>query len=215
MNWQAALQAALPFVPAFLLSISVHESAHALAALRLGDDTASRLGRISLYPPRHMELFGTVILPVISLWGLGIIYGYAKPTPVDPGKLGSPKRDFSLVALAGPLSNFLLALLSALAGRALMNAPGAASQALQAFCAASLTLNVLLGLVNALPLPGFDGIKTLYVFLPDAWCWRISRAERLAVFYLALLSLVGATGWLWNLARILLGLVSALTGFPA
>jgi Zn-dependent protease len=214
MNWDAPWALWLPYVPAFLLAISVHESAHALAAKWLGDDTASRLGRISLYPPRHIDPFGTLVLPLISAWLLGLVFGYAKPTPVDPGKLRRPKADFSMVALAGPLSNLALALLSALAGKALLLL-GVQDPLALAFCSASLTLNVILALVNLLPLPGFDGIKALYVFLPDAWCWKLSQADRYGILYLALIGALGGFGWLSLAIRWTLGLFSGLLELPA
>lgn len=213
LKLQQVIISVLPYVPAFLLAISVHESAHAWMARRCGDDTAAAQGRISLYPPRHIDPFGTLLLPILSFWLMNFIFGYAKPTPVDPGKLRRPKADFSLVALAGPVSNFLLAILSAMAGRALL-AAGIDSAVLQSVCVASVILNVVLGLINLLPLPGFDGIKALYYFLPDEWCWRLNRADRSSVLVLALLSLLGGFAWLGIVVDALVRLSSRVLGFP-
>jgi Zn-dependent protease len=213
MNLEHGLRTWLPYVPAFLLSLSVHESAHALVAKLCGDDTAARQGRISLYPPRHMEIFGTLILPILSVVSLGMFYGYAKPTPVNPERLRQPKRDFSLVALAGPGSNFALALLSALAGRALLPfAPSAGP--LIVVCSASVELNLLLGLINILPLPGFDGLKALYVFFPDNWGYRLNQMDRGSILILLLVSMVGGLAWLGMLLEILLHLSNSWLGFP-
>jgi Zn-dependent protease len=213
LNLGQLMAVLLPYVPAFLLAISVHESAHAWVARRCGDSTAADQGRISLYPPRHVDPFGTILLPVLSLWLLGFFFGYAKPTPVNPARLRRPKRDFSWVALAGPLSNFLLALLSALAGRLALSA-GADSAALISVLSASVTLNLVLGLLNLMPVPGFDGIKALYVLLPDSWCWRLNRADRSSILILALLSVFGAFSWLVPAVRALSMLSGQWLGFP-
>jgi Zn-dependent protease len=213
MNWQQQILEWLPFVPAFLLAISVHESAHAWMALKRGDNTAAQRGRISLYPPRHIDFFGSIVLPILSKAALGFFYGYAKPTPVDPAKLRRPKADFSLVALAGPLANLGLALLSAVAGRMLL--PWVAqARPLLVLLEASVELNLCLGVLNLCPLPGFDGMKALYVLLPDSWCWRLNRAERWGMIFLLLASALGALGWIMVLVGASLSLLGRVVGFP-
>jgi Zn-dependent protease len=215
VNWQDAMLSWLPWVPAFLLSISVHESAHAWMAMARGDNTAASRGRISLYPPRHVDLFGTILLPILSGYvsNMQVIYGFAKPTPVDPAKLKRPKADFSLVAAAGPISNLILALLSALLGRLLL--PFAESmQGLLLVLKASVEINLILGMINLLPLPGFDGMKILYVLLPDTWCWRISRAERWGLFLLFFASYWGIFNWIWIAQKLSLNFVAQWVGFP-
>jgi Zn-dependent protease len=206
-------------LPLLLLAVSVHESAHALAALKLGDSTAADQGRISLYPPRHIDLVGSLLLPLLMLWaGPGLAYGYAKPTPVDPGRLRSPKRDYSLVALAGPLSNFGLALACAALAKALglwawLSAPAGT------LLGWGITLNVLLGFFNLLPLPGFDGMKALYVFLPDAWCWRLNRPSWTFFLVLILALYLHKLDWIFIPAGALVQLLciwsGALPPFPA
>ena len=213
MNWQAKLLNLLPLLPAFLLAFSVHESAHGLAALWLGDPSAKKQGRISLYPPRHFDLFGSLILPLLSLPLLQVFYGYGRPAPVDPGRLRRPKPDFSLVALAGPLSNFVLALASAGLGRLLM--PWASVLGpLLVVCEASVELNLILGAISLLPLPGFDGMKALYFALPDEWCWRLNRAERWGLLYLAALSAFGGLAWLATFSDFSVHLIGRIAGFP-
>lgn len=171
-------------LPLLLLALSVHESAHAWVALKLGDSTAAEQGRISLYPPRHLDMMGSLLLPLFTLWISkgGFAYGYARPTPVDPSRLLKPKRDYSLVALGGPVSNLGLALIFAAAARL---TAGLGVPAFGDVLGWGITLNVLLGCINLLPMPGFDGIKALYVFLPDSWCWRLNRAE--PFFFMVLL----------------------------
>jgi Zn-dependent protease len=206
-------------LPLLLLAVSVHESAHALAASKLGDSTAAEQGRISLYPPRHMDLVGSLLLPLLMLWvSQGLAYGYAKPTPVDPGRLRSPKRDYSLVALAGPLSNLGLALACALLAKAL-SAWAGLSAASGMILGWGISLNVLLGFFNLLPLPGFDGVKALYVFLPDAWCWRLNRPSWTFFLVLILAFYLHLLEWVFIPAGALIQLLCLWSGaalpFPA
>lgn len=213
MSWQNSLALWLPYVPALLLAVSVHESAHGLTARLLGDDTASRAGRISLYPPRHFDAIGFLLVPAFCLTQLGLPFAYGKPAPVDPGKLRAPKGGFSLVALAGPLSHFALALLSALACRALL--PFASSLGpLLMVASASVTVNLSMGLLHSLPLPGFDGMKALYVFLPDAWCWSLNRGARASLVVLALLAAMGRLNWLPLALEGLLQVTGKIFGIP-
>ncbi len=190
------------FLPLLLLGLSVHEASHAFAAWRLGDPTAKQAGRLTLYPPRHIDLFGSVLLPMILLaLPLGFTFGWAKPTPVDPGKLGHPKRDYSLVALAGPLSNLALALLFALAVKA--GGSALAMGPLGMLLGAGIFINVMLGWFNLLPLPGLDGLKACYAFLPDEWCWRLSRSEPMFLFLLLVLMYLGLFGWAFAPIRVI------------
>lgn len=167
------------YLPLLLLGVSVHEAAHAWTAYKRGDPTARNLGRTSLLPFGHVDLLGTLLLPgMLMAMGAPFLFGYAKPTPVNPGRLKAPKRDFSLVALAGPLANFALALAFAAAAFVCLRVLGLGGDAARAVLAAGIVVNVLLGWINLLPLPGFDGIKVLYVLLPDEWCWRLQRGNR-------------------------------------
>jgi Zn-dependent protease len=177
----------LLYLPLLLLAVSAHEAAHAWAALRLGDDTAAKQGRVSLLPFSHVDLWGTLILPLLLLaLQSPFLIGYAKPTPVDAGKLRRPKRDFSLVAVAGPLGNLALAVGLAALGALLFGVLGLESPEGQVIVAAGIFVNALLACLNLLPLPGFDGLKALYAFLPERWCWRLQRADSLFFLVLAL-----------------------------
>jgi Zn-dependent protease len=152
-----------------LFSLTVHESSHALAARQLGDDTAYRLGRVSLNPMVHIDPIGTILVPIIALLlPGGMLFGWAKPVPVNGFRLRNPLRDHALIAAAGPASNLLLALVFAVllgivAGfghRGLFSGGGTAGAAgvfLRLLCQWGISLNILLALFNLIPLPPLDG----------------------------------------------------------
>lgn len=149
-----------------LVSLTVHEMAHAWTADRLGDSLARRLGRVSLNPAVHVDLFGTVILPLVAfLSGLPII-GWAKPVPVNLGALREPRRDFMVIAAAGPASNLLLAGLASLALHALAGLPGAGGGTTLWTLRLALQVNVLLALFNLVPIPPLDGGNVVGGLLP-------------------------------------------------
>jgi Zn-dependent protease len=146
----------LTFYVVLLFAISVHESAHAWAALKMGDDTAARLGRISLNPLVHIDPFGTVIVPLImSLTGIPLI-GWAKPTPVHAGNFRKLARGQILVAGAGPASNFTLAALFILAWAVVMGTPLRGTP-VEVIVYAGVVINVILGVFNLIPIPPLDG----------------------------------------------------------
>ena len=186
----------LVYLPMLVLAVTVHEASHAWAADRLGDPTARKLGRVSLLPTSHVDLWGTLILPGLLLAiQAPYLFGYAKPTPVDPGRLRSPKRDFSLVALAGPGGNVGLALAFSAAGFFCFRWLGIDSPDAKTLVGAAIATNVLLAWLNLLPLPGFDGLKALYVLLPDEWCWHLQRSERMMFLVLIAGAFLGFLNW--------------------
>ena len=161
---------------AVIIGIVVHESAHALAAYVLGDSTARSRGRISLNPLAHIDPFGTVLLPLLMVLAGGPVFAYAKPVPVYLGNLKNPKRDEVLVALAGPLSNILLALVAALLYGVLLGAvlvPGLSAGTLSlgfangiaSFLVTLMSVNLSLAFFNLIPLPPLDGSSILVMFL--------------------------------------------------
>jgi len=170
-------------IAAFLFAISIHESAHAWSANRLGDPTARLLGRISLNPLRHIDPVGTVLFPLLGYLSGLPMFGWAKPTPVDIGRLRRPRRDDVLVSAAGPASNFLVALaaVTLLLGIRLFSAQGAAVvgglttgvvhgdsllTAVALLFYRFLLINLLLGVFNLIPIPPLDGSHILAGVLP-------------------------------------------------
>ncbi|WP_297721101.1 site-2 protease family protein, partial [Intestinimonas sp.] len=162
MNWAGLIDLLLS-VAAILLCLTVHETCHGLAAWALGDPTAKRLHRLSLNPLRHIDPFGALMMLVAG-------FGWAKPVPVDPRYFRNPKSGMAVTALAGPLSNLLMAYLALLL-RAVLLAfyrPGAVVlEGAVGFCETLAVLNVGLGLFNLIPFPPLDGSKVLGAFLPD------------------------------------------------
>lgn len=161
---------------AVIIGIVVHESAHALAAYILGDSTARSRGRISLNPLAHIDPFGTVLLPLLMVLAGGPVFAYAKPVPVYLGNLKNPKRDEVLVALAGPLSNILVAFVAALVYGVLLGAvlvPGLSAGTLSfgfangiaSFLVTLMSVNLSLAFFNLIPLPPLDGSSILVLFL--------------------------------------------------
>jgi Zn-dependent protease len=189
----------LYFVLAFLVllaSLTVHEAAHAVTADRLGDPTARTLGRASLNPLVHIDPVGTVLLPLAAVATGVPLIGWAKPVPVVPSRLGHPRRDFMLVAAAGPASNLALAVLAAIALRAF--APAGAEGALPAVLVTVVQLNILLAIFNLVPVPPLDGGNVLSGLLPPAAArgFDALRPYGFLVLYGLMLS-----GWLWTLIQ--------------
>ena len=145
-----------------ILSLSVHEAAHAWSAERLGDTTARMLGRVSLNPAVHVDPIGTILFPLIGMLSGAPIFGWAKPVPVNTVNLrGNWKQKFMLIAAAGPASNLVLATIGALVLGVLRGASLSTSDTVQAFLVAMVELNVLLAVFNMIPLPPLDGGNVL------------------------------------------------------
>lgn len=186
-------------VAVLLFSLTVHEAAHAWSAYRLGDATAKRLGRMSLNPLVHIDPIGTLVLPIVAAVTGAPLIGWAKPVPVDTRQLGHPRRDFMLVAAAGPASNIVLAVAAALVLRL---APGAAAGAgaldvagpIAGIAALALQVNLLLALFNMIPVPPLDGGNVLGGLLGGAWRRRYEALRPYGVFILYGLMFSGALG---------------------
>jgi Zn-dependent protease len=174
-----------------IFAITVHEVAHGWVAKKYGDNTASSLGRLTLNPIKHIDLFGTIILPgILIITKTGFIFGWAKPVPVDPRNFKNPLKDMAIVALAGPVSNLLMAL-----GWALIIRLEAISHPLIYSGVAGIVINLVLALINLLPIPPLDGSRILTGMLPGYWAWQYNRLERYGFIILLLLlytNLLGA-----------------------
>jgi Zn-dependent protease len=161
-----------------VIAITFHEAAHGFVAHRLGDNTAYQLGRVSFNPLKHIDPFGTVILPAILLLSHSpFLFGYAKPVPVNFRNLNHPRLDMVWVALAGPATNILLAVVAALAFHALGLAPENATQWLADNLKNALIINVVLAIFNMLPIPPLDGGRVAVGLLPNVLAYPLSRLE--------------------------------------
>jgi Zn-dependent protease len=161
-----------------IIAITFHEAAHGFVAHLLGDDTAWWLGRVSLNPVKHIDPFGTLLLPGILLWlHAPFLFGYAKPVPVNFQKLKSPRRDMVLVAAAGPAMNFGLAVVAGLTFHIVGYLPVSAARWLAANLRNALLLNVVLAVFNLFPLPPLDGGRILVGLLPGTAAAAFSRLE--------------------------------------
>jgi Zn-dependent protease len=175
-----------------ILSITSHEAAHGLVADRLGDPTARERGRLTLNPIPHIDLFFTILLPlVLLLSGTGIIFGGAKPVPVNVSRLRNPRRDWALVGVAGPGSNVLIAIgLSALLGAAAFLGLAGPSSGLAEILALGIFINALLAVFNLIPIPPLDGSRVVQYFLSGealAWYRSLERFGLLIVVGLVVL----------------------------
>lgn len=203
-----------------LFAITLHEAAHGYAALKFGDRTAQMLGRISLNPLRHIDLVGTILVPLVILivskltGGAGILFGWAKPVPVNFGQLRRPKQDMLWVAAAGPGANLLMALIWAgilKLGLAIAGSPLAMPMALMG--AAGIIINAILMALNLLPLPPLDGGRILVSLLPNHLAYKVAQIEPYGLFILLGLMFLGVLGvFMWPLIQAIVTLAALVYG---
>ncbi len=176
-----------------LFAVTVHEVAHGWVAQRLGDPTAMMLGRLTLNPLKHIDPVGTVLVPMLLLLMGGFVFGWAKPVPITWENLRNPKRDMILVAAAGPLANLAMAFFWAFIMKLALVLPTVGPPFQSLILAmfymgvAGITINILLMVLNLLPLPPLDGGRVLAGFLPDKMSWQFNRIEPYGLLILLLL----------------------------
>ena len=222
----SGLYFASTWIVPLVIAITLHEAAHGYVALRLGDDTALRAGRISLNPLRHVDLVGTLIIPGLLLFARApFLFGYAKPVPVDFSRLRAPRRDMVWVAGAGPATNIALAAASSLLLHVVGLFPAPAAEWLARNLVNSMWINVLLAVFNLIPLPPLDGGRIAVGLLPDGIARPLSRLEPFGLVILIgalfLLPYLGRSlgmdinifHWLIGVpSRFLMELIATLTG---
>ena len=212
LDLAAMLREATTWVLPVIFAVTFHEAAHGFVAYRLGDDTAARAGRLTLNPLAHVDPFGTVLLPALLFISSGFLFGYAKPVPVNFGRLHHPRRDTVLVALAGPGMNVALAVVSSLLFYGVDWMPSSTAQWAAANLVHSIQLNAVLCVFNMLPFPPLDGGRVAVGILPRFLARPLARVEPYGMLILLLLFIASYIG-----ARSGLGfsLVGWLIGVPA
>lgn len=175
-----------------LFAITVHEVAHGWAALCFGDKTAKLSGRLTLNPIKHIDMMGTVVVPLLMLMVSNFIFGWAKPVPVDARNMRHPRTDMIVVSLAGPVANFIMALLWALLVRYAVLFPGTMQSWLVHMGFAGVFINLVLGVLNCLPIPPLDGGRALCNILPPRLGWMLYQVEPYGFVILILLMMTGA-----------------------
>ncbi len=185
------LEVVLTAGPIFLFSLVFHEYCHALAASRLGDKTAEWTGRLTLNPMVHIDLFGSIIMPLMGMW-TGFIFGWAKPVPFNPRNLRNAPRDTMIIALAGPVSNLVLlaacvALTRAMVMGGLVAGDGVIVATFVQMMVWGIYINALLAVFNMIPLPPLDGSKVLAYFLDSGTASRLLRFNPMMSFFIIIM----------------------------
>ena len=185
--------AALPV----LFAITIHEVAHGWVAKKLGDPTAMMMGRLTLNPLKHIDPIGTVVVPIALLLMTGFMFGWAKPVPVTWENLRNPKRDMALVAVAGPASNLIMAIgwvLIMKLGYMLGGTFDWLAWPLVKMAEIGILINLILMILNLIPIPPLDGGRVLSGLLPGPWAWKLSRIEPYGLIIMVVLMVTGLLG---------------------
>jgi Zn-dependent protease len=184
-----------------IFAITLHEVAHGYVAKKLGDNTASMLGRLTINPLKHIDIIGTVIVPLALFFMGGFLFGWAKPVPVDWRNLKNPRRDMALVAVAGPAANILMAIFWAIVARVGIEMQLSSPWIAMVFASmgvAGIFINVFLAVLNMVPIPPLDGSRIVTSFLSDQAARKYNSIERYGFIILLVLLATGI------LAKILL-----------
>lgn len=198
MDFANLIQTVAIYALPVLFAITIHEAAHGYAARRLGDNTAWMLGRVTLNPIKHIDPVGTIAMPLVLYIATSgaFLFGYAKPVPVNFGHLRKPKRDMVWVALAGPASNFVQAIVWALA-LVMLRAAGVDEPFFIRMAQAGILVNLLMWAFNLFPIPPLDGGRILVGLLPWKQSQWVSRIEPFGFFIVIGLVLLGVLGTYW------------------
>lgn len=206
MDFAQIIQTVAIYALPVLFAITVHEAAHGYAARHFGDNTAWSQGRITLNPVKHIDPVGTILMPLILYFATSgsFLFGYAKPVPVNFGRLRNPKRDMVWVALAGPGSNFVQALLWG-ALLLVLHKLGVSERFFLGMCLAGISVNLVMFAFNLFPLPPLDGGRILVGLLPWKQAVAVSRIEPWGFFIVMALVISGIVGSLWLRPLMALG----------
>lgn len=198
MDFAQIVQTIAIYALPVLFAITVHEAAHGYAARHFGDNTAHMLGRITLNPLKHIDPLGTIAMPLMLYFATSgaFLFGYAKPVPVNFGRLRNPKKDMVWVALAGPGANLVQAIAWTLALYLLIFL-GIDERFFTEMCEAGVLVNLVMFAFNLFPLPPLDGGRILVGLLPHPLAWQVSRIEPFGFFIVMALVITGVVSSLW------------------
>ncbi len=189
------IQQIVVWVIPVIFAITIHETAHGWVAKQYGDKTAWMLGRLTLNPIKHIDPIGTILVPGLMYVFTGFMFGWAKPVPVNTRNLRKPKHDMAIVALAGPVSNILMAIAWALFIRlAILSDLAESHQALIFMGVVGIEINLILAILNLLPVPPLDGSRILSWALPGRWAYYYNQFEQYGIYLLVLLMMTNSLG---------------------
>ena len=191
MQGLSVIQKIAVYAIPLIFAITFHEAAHAYVAKRHGDNTAKMMGRLSLNPLHHIDLIGTILFPLIGLIFGGFIFGWAKPVPINFGRLHNPKRDMLWVSLAGPLANFAMALIWAIILKLSFYLDSYFGTPISLTAQAGISINISLMLLNLLPILPLDGGRIVLSLLPNAQANKYAMTEPYGMFILIFLLMIG------------------------
>lgn len=195
MNNLTTIQTIAVYILPLILAITLHEAAHAYMAHKYGDDTAKQYGRLSLNPMHHIDILGTIIFPLFSIvLGGGMIFGWAKPVPINFARLHNPKKNLFWVALAGPLSNLAMALIWALAFKASIYMDSYFGHPFALMAQAGIGINISLMILNLLPILPLDGGRMIFSLLPAKQAQQYSTTERYGMWIILILLFTNILG---------------------
>ena len=193
-----------------LFAITMHEVAHGWVASKLGDHTAKMMGRITLNPVKHIDPVGTILIPALTVFTFGFVFGWAKPVPINFNALNSPKKDMILVALAGPFANILMSIgwLLVIIIATMINSKG-----LLLMAGAGIFVNLLLAIFNLLPVPPLDGGRVISALLPSDLSYKYDKLESYGLFILVALIFFGVFQTvILPITQFILNIFSSLSG---